>query len=588
MGMIDGINAFVDTMIAEQGNFENMQNEISRREKDALNILNHLANRENEVIATAKGEIAQTGDEDIQGIFNYTADEFSRAMLAVNQKIDETVKGMTFIEGFEKHFTVSVFGKVKAGKSYIGNFVMGQPVREAGISSSYDKLEDLTVKVYDRGKMYEQGKLSTADEEKECNGQEFYVNNNEATSTIQLVNIGGMCWFDTPGIGSVTLENEELAKEYVKNTDLVIFACNSDAAGTRQEFAEMRELRDMDKPILLLLTQSDAYDYDVDEDGEEISVLIPKSEKDRQDQEAYMLETLREQGMEDILKHADILTVSALLATEALKNNDEVMYEQSNMGKLLDVLTNITKNEAADMKRNTPKSRINEMVNSIISDLSKTSDEIIKTCSSIEKNKMELSERKDPIIEQIKGEVHLKVLEIIGKAKTKVEKEGKAVSEEELSEKINKAAINTIQKVCIEAALTQNKAIPNMEIQLTGIGDMKMRQDRISYEHISVKSVPRAPEGILEKLGQKIFQKTYYTTELNTELRDSVFDIGVNDSEVAQNIILQLETIFSATLDRYIEFLAESYYKPVEELQKSIIKEINTAISSLEGLRMEC
>ena len=439
MGMIDSINVFVDTMISEQGNFENMQNEISRRENEAHIILKHLENRENEVIAEAKGEIAQTGDEDIQGIFNHTADEFSRAMLDVNQKIDETVKGMTFIEDFEKHFTVSVFGKVKAGKSYIGNFVMGQPVRQAGISSSYDKLEDLTVKVYDRGKMYEQGKLSTADEEKECNGQEFYVNKNEATSTIQLVNIGGMCWFDTPGIGSVTLENEELAKEYVKNTDLVIFACNSDAAGTRQEFAEMRELRDMDKPILLLLTQSDAYDYDVNDDGEEISVLIPKSEKDRRDQEAYMLETLREQGMEDILKHAEILTVSALLATEALKNNDEVMYEQSNMGKLLDVLTNITKNEAADMKRNTPKSRINEMVNSIISDLSKTSDEIIKTCSSIEKNKRELSERKDTIIERIKGEVHLKVYEIIGKAKTEVEKGGKAVSEEELSDRINQA-----------------------------------------------------------------------------------------------------------------------------------------------------
>ena len=90
----------------------------------------------------------------------------------------------------------------------------------------------------------------------------------------------------------------------------------------------MRQLHDMDKPILLLLTQSDAYDYDVDDDGEEISILVPKSEKDRKDQENYMLETLREQGMEDVLKYADILTVSALLATEAIKNNDEEMFEQ--------------------------------------------------------------------------------------------------------------------------------------------------------------------------------------------------------------------------------------------------------------------
>ena len=127
-----------------------------------------------------------------------------------------------------------------------------------------------------------------------------------------------------------------------------------------------------------------------------------------------------------------------------------------------------------------------------------------------------------------------------------------------------------------------------MEIKLTGIGDMKMRQDRITYEHISVKSVSRAPEGLLEKLGQKFLHKTYYTTELKKELRDSVFDIGVNDSEVAQNITLQLGAIFSTTLDQYIEFLTESYYKPVEELQKRIIQEIKSAIFSLEGLRMEC
>ena len=235
----------------------------------------NLINRnEKEIIDAIGGEITESGDEAMQAIFAMTSESLFETMSEANRRIGEAVRGMTFIHDFEKHFTVSVFGKVKAGKSYIGNFVMGQPLRKAGIASSYDRLEDMTVHVYDRGKVYEQKKLSTAAEERECNGEEFYVDKNEATSTIQWVNIGGMCWFDTPGIGSVTLENEELAKEYVKNSDLVIFACNSDAAGTRQEFSEIRQLHDMDKPLLLLLTQSDAYDYDVDDDGEEISVEL--------------------------------------------------------------------------------------------------------------------------------------------------------------------------------------------------------------------------------------------------------------------------------------------------------------------------
>lgn len=318
MKMLECMNQFVDTMIEQQHCFENIQSEVSGRKEEVLHALTCLENSERESIDQIRMDLEKSNDKDMMEIFSKTSELFFDTLSDANAKISEAAKGMTFIHDFEKHFTVSVFGKVKAGKSYIGNLIMGHPVRKAGIVSSYDKLENLTVQVYDRGKMYEQKKLSTEVEQKECNGAEFYVDKNEATSTIQWVNIGGMCWFDTPGIGSVTIENEELAKEYVKNSDLVIFACNSDAAGTRQEFSEIRQLHDMDKPILLLLTQSDTYDYDVDDDGEEISILVPKSEKDRRDQEEYMLETLREQGMEDVLKYADILTVSALLATEAI------------------------------------------------------------------------------------------------------------------------------------------------------------------------------------------------------------------------------------------------------------------------------
>lgn len=586
MGMLDSMNSFVDTMLEEQSNFENMQNEISRREDDVLSVLKSLEDKENEIIAAIRSDIAKAKDENMQEIFDKTSEILFAAMSDANKKIEEAVKGMTFIHDFEKHFTVSVFGKVKAGKSYIGNLIMGHPIKKAGIKSSYDKLTDLAVHVYDRGKMYEQNKLSTVAEEKECNGEEFYVDKNEATSTIQWVNIGGMCWFDTPGIGSVTIENEELAKEYVKNSDLVIFACNSDAAGTRQEFSEIRQLHDMDKPLLLLLTQSDAYDYDVDEDGEEISVLVPKSDKDRQDQENYMIETLREQGMEDVLKYADVLTVSALLATEALANNDEVMFEQSNIGKLLDKLINITKNNAADMKRNTPKSRINEMIDSIVLDLSKVSEEIEKYCAGIESSKRMLSERKDWMVEQIRASVNVKVLEIVGKAKTEVESTGQEVIESELSDRINQAITDTIQKVCMEEAISQNEAIPDIDIKLTGIGNMKMRQDRISYEYVSVHQVHREPSGLIEKLGHKIFKKEYYTSESRTETRYSTFDVGVNDNEIAQNIVLQLGAVFSSTIEEYIEYLTKGYYEPVEKLQRKTINEISIAISNLEGMRM--
>lgn len=586
MGMMETINKFVDTMLEEQQGFETMQNEVSKKEEDVLQELKNLEHKEKEGITQIKLELEKTNDKDMMDIYEKTSDEFFEALGEANRKIEEAVKGMTFIQDFEKHFTVSVFGKVKAGKSYLGNLIMGHSVRKAGIESSYDKIKDLTVHVYDRGKMYELNKLSTAVEQKECNGTEFYVDPNEATSTIQWVNIGGMCWFDTPGIGSVTIENEELAKEYVKNSDLVIFACNSDAAGTRQEFSEIKQLHDMDKPILLLLTQSDTYDDDVDEDDEIISILVPKSEKDRKDQEDYMLETLREQGMEDVLKYADILTVSALLATEAIKNNDEHMFEQSNIGKLYDILTSITQNDAAEIKKATPKNRINEMIDSIVLDLTTLSEEIEKSCSAIEKNKQNLLDRKGWMIEQIKGSLNIGVLRIIGKAKAEIEQnKGKVISESEISEEINIALSEIIQKVCQEESLNQKNALPDLNIRLSGIGEMKMRQDRIPYEHISVIQTQRDPQGIFEHIGG-LFGKKYYTSEQKSEIRNIDYDLGVNDNEIAQNIVLELSKLFENTVGKYMDFLTKGYYEPIEKLQRITVNGIENTISNLKEMRM--
>ena len=586
MNMMDTINNFVDTMLAEKTQFENMRSEVSKQEDAVVVVLDELEQSEKQIIESLNERISSSKDESIKAIFVSTSQSLFDTMQEAGGKIKEAVKGMTFIQDFESHFTVSVFGKVKAGKSYIGNFVMGQPLRKEKISSSYDKIDDLVVHVYDRGKMYEQHKLSTEIEKKECNGQEFYVNKSEATSTIQWVDIGGMCWFDTPGIGSVTIENEMLAKEYVKNSDLVIFACNSDAAGTRQEFAEIKQLHEMGKPLLLLLTQSDTYDFDVDEDGQEISILVAKSEKDRKDQEDYMLETLREQGLEDVLKYADILTVSAYLATEAIKSGNEEMFCQSNMGLLLEKLTEITKNDAAEIKKNTPKTRINEMIDSIISDLKNMQNQISVTCSSIEESKHVLLERKDWMLEQIKASVHIKVLEIVSKAKVKVEKEKNTISEEEITQEIDEAISKIVKNVCLEETISHTGSIPDLQIKLSGIGDMKMKQDRIAYEYTSVHSVTRPPKGLLENLGSFLFKKQYYTAESRTKTKYSTFDIGVNDNEIAQNIVLQLETVFYTTIDGYVNYLVQGYYEPVEILERKTIQEISNAIHKLQGLRM--
>lgn len=140
--------------------------------------------------------------------------------------------------------------------------------------------------------------------------------------------------------------------------------------------------------------------------------------------------------------------------------------------------------------------------------------------------------------------------------------------------------------MCTEEALTQNDTLPKLEVKLTGIGDMKMKQDKIPYEYFRVVRIPRDPKGLWENVGNKFFGKEYYSSEQRTETRYSTFDIGVNDNEIAQNIVLQLSTVFSDTVERYIDFLTRGYYKPIEQLQRITINGIEKTISNLKEMRM--
>ena len=104
-------------------------------------------------------------------------------------------------------------------------------------------------------------------------------------------------WIDTPGIGSVTWENEILAQDFIDSADLVVYMSHSDAAGTQQDFKELKILHDKGRRFLLLLTQSDTHEEDCDDNGKIIKTLVPKSEKDRKSMEDYICDYLRKLGI---------------------------------------------------------------------------------------------------------------------------------------------------------------------------------------------------------------------------------------------------------------------------------------------------
>ena len=180
---------------------------------------------------------------------------------------------------------------------------------------------------------------------------------------IQLFHLGAMTWVDTPGFGSLTEGDHELARKHVKNADLVIFASNSDAAGTQQDFQEMKELYDMGKRFLLVVTQSDTLEEDCDDDGNIIQIPAPKSDDDRSKTESYMKETLKKYGIK--LGDENILTISAFLGLTALEKGEEALFESSNMGKFWNLLSDITEQEGTILSKKTFGDRVNTALQSL-------------------------------------------------------------------------------------------------------------------------------------------------------------------------------------------------------------------------------
>ena len=289
------------------------------------------------------------------------------AINTINRFVD-AMSECTDVHDYEDMFKVVVFGKIKAGKSYTGNFIMGNVIRDMGVRTHYDWIPRLTVKVIDRGWF--------SDSEDE--GEEFFRDSNEFTNAIQLFTLGRMVWIDTPGIGGITEANELLEKDFVDNADLIVYMSNSDTGGTLQDFEEVKALYGKHKRFLFLLTQSDTTEEDCDDDGNITAVLAPKNDADRKSIEDYICNTLNNIGVY-LERNSEILTISTKLAIEALNNDDDSLFDASNMKQFFDALISAAKTKTSRTRS------INATIDDVI-------DRLIEAQAAVDKSKKSLVE----------------------------------------------------------------------------------------------------------------------------------------------------------------------------------------------------
>jgi len=436
-------------------------------------------------------------------------------------------------------------------------------------------------------------KLATIEKEND----KFGVGTIETTSTIQSFTIGGMTWFDTPGIGSITKENEELAQEYIKNSDLVIFTVSSDAAGTTQEWDELKKLCAMEKPLLLLITMSDLFEEDCNDDGELIQVLAPKSNENRKSVEDYINNEIDRLGLVDIRKYSQILTISKRLAVESFIKEDDLLYEQSNLGRFMEKLIDITKNDAAKIKLKTPANRLNNMIDLMINtDIESKSfyalsDKIEKTKNNLEENSKKIRTEGVRLSTKIRSVARNKIDALITRYSSDIKNGNSAFSSSQLSEAIIKIISETSEKICAEELTkymndTSQDILRTMNQGSLSIPSLEMKKDSVSYDVQRVRRVRRNPSGLIEKVKSFFLKTEYYTNETYTETQYKSFDLGVNDGEVKNAVNAQLKEYIDAYVQPTINDIVDNYFAPSIDMCNQLLNVINNACVNLEKLKI--
>ena len=575
--MFDAINRFADTMAAFKSVRESPEGKTEEIDK--------CIQAFNKSVEQAKAHKLKAKDKSIQEIYDASTKVLKDTLDGLTKELEKARNGMQFIQDYENSLNVVVFGKVKAGKSYLGNLMMGNAIRKLPTKTSYDRLEQPKVKVYDQGTCTTQDKLKEVTEENNASGG-FGVDNREATRVIQLFRLGGMTWVDTPGFGSLTEENQELARESVKNADLVIFASNSDAAGTQQDFQEMKELYDMGKRFLLVLTQSDTLEEDCDDDGNIIQIPAPKSDDDRSKTESYMKETLKKHGIK--LGDENILTISAFLGLTALEKGEEALFESSNMGKFWNLLSDITKDEGKDLSKKTFGDRVNTALQSLQDKLEDAKKKLLDVNASREQKERDMKKKAALTIRDAKDECSQKVASLIQEKSKKVEETKEPFSAADLNQILSKVVYETVMDACKKQfdAMAQMTELSGYQekLKLDSIGDLAMRQDKISYTYKRVIEVERDPRGLFEHIGA-FFGKDYYTHRTIGETREKTIDLGVNVQEIQAKAHSSLEKILEKQAPQLIQEIIDYYSAPLREMQDEALDAIQTAKKELEQLK---
>lgn len=231
------------------------------------------------------------------------------------------------LENFLQPLKIVLMGEVKAGKSTLLNAFAGSPISPTNVTETTASIIEIKHSMERKGIIHLQdGNIieGTTDYifeilKKQEGNQDFFKNVLVVRLSYPLVNLQKLHLVDTPGLATITEENEQRTFDYIQNSDVIIWVFNAHHIGQHDVEDELEKVKFYGKPIIGVVNRIDEIDGSPDR-----------------------VKTYMETRMGFFLD--EVFPISAYQAYNAMQHNDEELLEDSGFAELMEYLNSKIEN----------------------------------------------------------------------------------------------------------------------------------------------------------------------------------------------------------------------------------------------------
>ncbi len=535
-------------------------------------ISNVIANFNKKIESVAIDERLKKENLDLYSLFETSINETKNKITFWTKSIEEQNNKEKFRDELKDKFIVIIFGKVKAGKSTLGNFIASQSILK----------EKAKFFMYD-----EAGREKKVEKLEEIDEDGFKTDNLECTSSIQGFNLGGLSWIDTPGLGSMTKENGELAKSYIELADYIIFPTSSANVLLNEEIIQIKELLEQNKSLTVCITRSDIKETRKDNNGkliknEEGSIKrfnVNKNIETRELQENDANKRLKEELGDKANLIEDIFSLSVYCAKDGLETNNNELFDNSNIDKFYEKMLDIVEKKANYLKTNAPKQNLIAYIdNSIIGNTNS-----IYSLNSIKNDfKTVLKE-----LELLNENLNLKIknigYDISSNISTVLSSYAMDITPSNSKDLLKKVDIEISKNIESLVSETINELFKSFETSLYNFQKIAVDESEYlvedKYEKLTVRY---ESSGFFRKLANKVtfglVEKTY------SSVSEQVY-VGNNKEEILSNFKSKRVAEYSKEIELVLSNLQNNFFKKFHLEIEKISQYVNEVEQELEDIK---